>query len=354
MSASLSLCLIVKNEEMHIHQVLCNAYLYADEIIIIDTGSTDNTKKIAKQYTNHVYDFPWCDDFSAARNFAISKCTKEYIIWLDADDIVLDNDARRIKQLFSSSSLVDIYFAPYYYRYNENDKYVILFRERIFRNSKHIFFAYPVYECLNTSKEVTATIITIPVLHNNVNVNDGKKQSLQRNLSILLQAIRKKKYKEDMRLWWHLANIYGILEQYDISIDTYYIALTKKEENLSPAQLSRLHFELATLLSSFQKDYSEAQKQFEIAMKLYPDWREPFFEYAKLQYKQKNYAAALQAFLQCRKIMLPQDQDVLHHAIYNNQVLDIWLARSYFHLGKLGSAIFYGSNAISLGKRGKE
>ena len=68
----LSLCMIVKNEEETLERALENAIVFADEIIIVDTGSSDNTKTIAKKFTNKVYDFDWVDDFSKARNYSFS------------------------------------------------------------------------------------------------------------------------------------------------------------------------------------------------------------------------------------------------------------------------------------------
>ena len=85
---TLSLCMIVKDEEKNLNNCLSSCSSLFDEIIIVDTGSTDRTKEIAKKYTNNIYDFKWCDDFSKARNYSFSKATKEYIMWLDADDII--------------------------------------------------------------------------------------------------------------------------------------------------------------------------------------------------------------------------------------------------------------------------
>ena len=61
---------------------------FADEIIIVDTGSMDSTKEIAKPYTEKIYDYVWNDDFSEARNFSFSKANMDYIFWLDADDVI--------------------------------------------------------------------------------------------------------------------------------------------------------------------------------------------------------------------------------------------------------------------------
>ncbi|MEG6523947.1 tetratricopeptide repeat-containing glycosyltransferase family 2 protein [Desulfotomaculum sp. 1211_IL3151] len=92
---TISLCMIVKNEEAVLKRCLDSVADLVDEIILVDTGSTDGTKSIAAQYTNQIFDFHWIDDFSAARNAAFSKATMDYILWLDADDVLETDD--RIK-----------------------------------------------------------------------------------------------------------------------------------------------------------------------------------------------------------------------------------------------------------------
>ena len=62
-------------------------------------GSADKTKQVAKKYTDKLYDFSWCDDFSKARNFSFSKASMEYCMWLDADDVVEDEDIEKIQKL---------------------------------------------------------------------------------------------------------------------------------------------------------------------------------------------------------------------------------------------------------------
>ncbi|MBA9042894.1 glycosyltransferase involved in cell wall biosynthesis [Bacillus aryabhattai] len=96
---SISLCMIVKNEEDSIGQCLESIYQLVDEINIIDTGSNDQTKKIASKYTDRIYDFEWVHDFSKARNYAFEKATKDYILWLDADDVFLEEDQQKLLAL---------------------------------------------------------------------------------------------------------------------------------------------------------------------------------------------------------------------------------------------------------------
>lgn len=85
---TLSVCMIVKNEEEVLSRCLASAVQFSDEVVVVDTGSVDKTKEIARQYTEKVYDFAWQDDFAQARNFAFSKGTCDYLMWLDADDVV--------------------------------------------------------------------------------------------------------------------------------------------------------------------------------------------------------------------------------------------------------------------------
>lgn len=96
--ATISLCMIVKNESACCALSGQLAELM-DEIIIVDTGSTDNTKEIAAQYTSRIYDFKWTSDFSAARNFSFSKATMEYIYTADADEILDDANRERFLRL---------------------------------------------------------------------------------------------------------------------------------------------------------------------------------------------------------------------------------------------------------------
>ena len=81
---TLSVCMIVKNEESNIERALSWGKGIVSEQIVIDTGSTDNTVKIAESMGAKVYHFEWIDDFSAAKNYAIEKCSGDWIAFLDA------------------------------------------------------------------------------------------------------------------------------------------------------------------------------------------------------------------------------------------------------------------------------
>ena len=95
----ISLCMIVKNEENVIDRCLNCVKDVVDEMIIVDTGSTDNTIAKAESLGAKIYNFQWIDDFAEARNFSFSKATKDYILWLDADDVLEEDDIVILKEL---------------------------------------------------------------------------------------------------------------------------------------------------------------------------------------------------------------------------------------------------------------
>lgn len=88
----LSVCIIAKNEENHIEECLKRLAPYDFEIVLTDTGSTDRTLAIAEKYTDRIYHFDWCNDFSAARNFCMQKASNDLILSLDCDEFVEDID----------------------------------------------------------------------------------------------------------------------------------------------------------------------------------------------------------------------------------------------------------------------
>lgn len=129
-SITISLCMIVKDEEQTISKCLESVKSVVDEIIIVDTGSTDGTKEIVKKYDAKVYDFQWIEDFSAARNFAFSKATKEYILWLDADDIIDTEDIKKLLQLkHTLDRSTDAVSMKYYLTFDIEGKSNTFFKE---------------------------------------------------------------------------------------------------------------------------------------------------------------------------------------------------------------------------------
>lgn len=160
---TISLCMIVRNEEDTLRRCVQSAKDIADEVIIVDTGSTDRTREIAMELTDRVYDFEWIEDFSAARNFAYSKATKEYILILDADDVVLPEDRKKFKKLKRSLDPgVDMVMMKYNVGFDSNGNVTMsYYRERLSKRSRNFQWVEPVHEHLAYSGNVIYSDICI-------------------------------------------------------------------------------------------------------------------------------------------------------------------------------------------------
>ena len=120
---TISLCMIVKNEERVLGRCLESVQEIADEIIIVDTGSEDRTKEIAEKYHARVYEQEWQDDFSRARNYSFSRAEMDYCMWLDADDVLLYEDNKKLEQLKENLDVsVDMVIMRYNMSFDKDDK----------------------------------------------------------------------------------------------------------------------------------------------------------------------------------------------------------------------------------------
>ena len=147
---TISLCMIVKNEEKYIARCLDSVAGLVDEIVIVDTGSSDRTVEIASRYTPRVYSYPWRDDFSDARNHAFSKATMDYCMWMDADDVL--EEAERAGFLELKQTLppdTDMVMMKYNTAFDEADRPSFsYFRERWIRNRAGFLWVGAVHEVI--------------------------------------------------------------------------------------------------------------------------------------------------------------------------------------------------------------
>ena len=146
--ASISLCMIVKNEEDVLGRCLDSVADLVDEIVIVDTGSTDRTREIAARFTDQIFDFPWQDDFAAARNKSFAHATMDYCMWLDADDVLLEEDREKFLALKEGlSPAVSVVMAPYHTGFDKDGRVTFLYyRERIIKNRAGMHWAGAVHE----------------------------------------------------------------------------------------------------------------------------------------------------------------------------------------------------------------
>jgi len=238
---TVSLCMIVLNEESHIARCLSSAGPVADEIIVVDTGSEDRTREIARAFGAKVYDHPWNDDFSEARNVALSKASGDWVLILDADEVLGRSDLARLKDLAGSEGRAAYALTTRNYIGNmqtlgwrANDGaypeeagtgWVPSTKVRLFPNDKRVRFENPVHELVEASLAragIPVKDAKVPVHHYGKLV---KKQTLSKGedyfllgkkkldeqgggenaiFELAVQAEELKKYEDAATLWGRL------------------------------------------------------------------------------------------------------------------------------------------------------
>ncbi|GAA3408495.1 glycosyltransferase [Paenibacillus hodogayensis] len=160
---TISLCMIVKNEEKSLGRCLESVRDIADEIVVVDTGSTDRTKQIAAAFTARLYDFAWVDDFSAARNYAFAQATQEYILWLDADDVLERSDREKFMELKQTlDPATDSVMMDYHLAFNDKGQVTAsLRRNRLVKRERGFRWEKPVHELLIVSGNIVQSDIAV-------------------------------------------------------------------------------------------------------------------------------------------------------------------------------------------------
>lgn len=206
-------CIIAKNEEKDIEKSINSLKKVCDEIILVDTGSVDNTTKIAEKNGAKVYFFQWIDDFAAAKNYAIDKAKGDWILFLDADEYLVDERREVYIQLIDNAKAFDSILCEILNMNDEGSVAQIHIGNRLFKNNKNIRFSGKIHEDLRNNGK------------NMYSINGGKyfkiyhtgytkekiysKGKFQRNLSILLKELEKA--PNDPKIYYYIADTYGLI-----------------------------------------------------------------------------------------------------------------------------------------------
>jgi len=191
---TLALCMIVKNAAENLGPCLESVREAVDEIIVVDTGSTDDTKAIALRYGAKVFDFAWIGDFAAARNASIERATCDYILWLDGDDRIDPRELEKLKQFKRRlpAAKNKAYFLTILNKFiTAND--VSFSQLRIFPRLPGARFEFPIHEQISGQLQrvgVGLVNVDLTVIHTGYHDPETVKKKSERNLEIIRENLR--------------------------------------------------------------------------------------------------------------------------------------------------------------------
>lgn len=189
----ISICMIVKDESQMIKKSLESIKDFNYEIIIVDTGSKDITKEIAREYTENVYEFNWCNDFSKARNFSISKASNDLILVLDADEIILSLDKEKLEKIIieNRENVGRVVRKNEYSR--ENNKFIYKeYVNRLFNKNKYKYDG-TIHEQIVSKSDKIYTTYNLPIVIKHIGYDNEeivRKGKINRNIELLNESLK--------------------------------------------------------------------------------------------------------------------------------------------------------------------
>lgn len=362
----ISQAMIVKNEEKNIERALSWGKGVVSEQIVVDTGSTDRTVELAKSMGAKVFSFPWRDDFSLARNFAIEKCKYPWIVMLDADEYFSKEDAGKLK---NAIALVE----PSNHIHGISTLCANLNKDgeigslgslvRIFRNRKDIRYKGAIHEHLELldGKDFVVKDFgnALSVLHTGyIDLENSEKLKTNRNLKIILKEL--KKNPDDIAMRIYLGKEYFLQEKWRESVEQYRLfvrQIPKEYESLKPFITYGLSNYLSALAAFEQEEedsgrdttsiVSEERKVVELGRKLIPEGGDYLFSYGKILYQKEKYEEAI-PYLQEALKKLDEFGATAKSERLLGEILNCYkmLGNSFYFLGQLAEAVHYSTVII--------
>lgn len=261
----LSLAMIVKNEEEKLARCLSSVKEYVDELVVVDTGSTDRTKEIAASFGAKLFDFAWCDDFAKARNFSVEKTSGDLVLALDADSFLMKFDKAAVLAAMAGKKAVGLAEITNLYTHNGVKVTDRFLAGAVFpREARYVG---PIHEQIEP--KLPRVVLPISIFHDGYD-NRGEAK-FKRNIDILQQALQGKK---DAYLLYKLAQEYRGLAQLELADSQFAAAyqMTSKGESY----YARLVVEYLSNLVQMKK-YTKALEIAHQEQARFPDYPELFF-----------------------------------------------------------------------------
>lgn len=298
---TISLCMITRNEEKNLVRCLRSVYKFVDEIIVVDTGSTDSTKEVAARYGARVYEYPWENNFARARNESLRYASGDWILIMDADEELPGETARNIKKLAKQNEIEGWYFTIYSpVSAGEDSPANKSPNLRMFKNKEIYRFEGRVHEQIKPSilRENPGARIeysNLVILHYGYRQDiSGRKEKTIRNIELLQEELQDR--PDDSFVNFNLGNSYFVLKDYIKSCEYYRTAM----QNINvDAVYKPLLFRNLCLCLVELGEYSEALKLLEEGLALYPDYPDLYFLQGQIYWDIGYPEKARRNFLKC-------------------------------------------------------
>ena len=218
----LSAALIVRDEAEYLGGCLASIESLVDEIVVVDTGSTDNTREIARSYGARLYEFPWNGNFSDARNHGLDLVRGDWILYIDADERVTPCDFQAVRE-----QLADPFYAGYEVLLRPQEHYTPYWILRLFRSDPAIRFRGAIHENIWPAVQAycgsEVRVGRSPLLIEHSGYQGDQSEKHRRNLPLLQTALQADPTR--IYCWCHLADIHTALGELDLAIRALETAL---------------------------------------------------------------------------------------------------------------------------------
>ena len=306
---TLSLCMIVKNEARNLPRSLAPVMPYVDEAVVVDTGSTDGTPELAARLGARVHPFTWCFDFAAARNFSLEQATGDWVLWLDGDNRIPEEDAAILKSLVQRSGDAILWATEIV----EPDGGRLL-QKRVFPRRPEIRFRYRVHEQLCHPPGLPQVITPVRIYHWGYEDRSLRQAKARRNLPYLLAELQER--PDDFYLRYHLTRHHFFAGELQEAWGQLQEVLATPDLEVQNPEIARHARLLDAILRDRLQDLAGAYRQFRELVEHYPDYGLAWYHLGLLNFRHNDFptaALALARFLElgCGHFFLDQPEEKL-------------------------------------------
>lgn len=330
---TLSACLIVKNEEKHLSTCLKSLEAICDEIVVVDTGSEDDTVPIAEAFGAKIFHYVWRKDFSAARNFAIKQASGDWIIQLDADEELFPEDQHKVREVIHQGKCAAAYLALHNRVSNSfgESEPSVHYLVRLFRNRPDFYYENAIHEILKTTGKVIP--VDINILHHGYNLDDAcLEEKRKRNADILYRRL--KDDPESVTTLFYLCMMHLGNHEYELAEPFARQALAKMDaDNPNKQHLYLMTLNNLAMIANQKNDLDAVKRHCHAAIEINDNYLDPYFFLGMAYFKASELDEAAEIF----RNYVAKNEELAERPVFNlfGSCAGTYLFRVHHFLGRI-------------------